>query len=191
MGGGHAHIVAGHAIRWSQQGRRRRCPPRCSNGPNARPRWPPAPAGIRYTRYSSPVPIGEWIVSFAFDLASQWAGEEAVFTKAAFWLIGAGILGAVIAAVFGLMDFIAIPRGTRAFTIGLTHLVLNLTVVAVFAVNFAIRRGELDDAVEPLPIALSALSLAVLAISGWLGGTLIYRYGVRVVNEEAQAEGYR
>ena len=70
-------------------------------------------------------------------------------------------------------------------------MVLNLTVVAVFAVNFAIRRGELDDAVEPLPIALSALSLAVLAISGWLGGTLIYRYGVRVVNEEAQAEGYR
>lgn len=137
------------------------------------------------------VPIGAWIMSFAFDLASQWAGEEAVFTKAAFWLIGAGILGAVIAAVFGLMDFIAIPRGTRAFTIGLTHLVLNLTVVAVFAVNFAIRRGELDDAVEPLPIALSALSLAVLAISGWLGGTLIYRYGVRVVNEEAQAEGYR
>jgi uncharacterized membrane protein len=39
-------------------------------------------------------------------------------------------------------------------------------------------------------IALSAVALGVLAVSGWLGGKLAYRYGVRVADEATQAQGY-
>ena len=81
------------------------------------------------------VPIGAWVTSFVFDIASSWAGEPEVLVKASFWMIGIGIIGAIAAAVFGLLDLIAIPRGTRAFRTALIHMVLNLTVVVLFAVH--------------------------------------------------------
>lgn len=138
------------------------------------------------------VPIGAWVTSLVFDIASRTAGEPEVFVKGAFWLIGVGILGAVVAALFGLMDLIAIPRGTKAFATGITHMALNLGAVVLFAASFAVRRGQLDE--TPVgwgPIALSLVGLSLVGVSGWLGGRLAYRYGVRVADEATQADGYR
>jgi len=137
------------------------------------------------------VPIGAWVTSLLFDLASTWAGEPEVFVKASFWLIGVGILGAVLAAVFGLLDLLAIPRGTLAFRTGLTHMALNLAAVGLFAASFALRQGRLDDSeVTVAAVACSVLALALVAVSGWLGGKLAYRFGVRVTDEVTQAEGF-
>ena len=138
------------------------------------------------------VPIGAWVVSMAFDITTLWAGEPEVFVKGAFWLIGAGIVGALAAAIFGLMDLLTIPRGTPAFRTGLTHMALNLTAVVLFAISFALRRDHLDDADATVAaVVVSAIALAILGVSGWLGGKLAYRYGVRVVDEATQAEGFR
>jgi uncharacterized membrane protein len=138
------------------------------------------------------VPIGAWVASFIFDLISHGAGEEAVFTKGAYWLIAIGVIGALVAAIFGFLDLLAIPRGTRAFKVGLTHMTLNLIVVALFVVNFLIRRSQLDDnkAVEAFPLILSIVALVILTTSGWLGGKLVYRHGVRVADEATQLEGF-
>lgn len=139
-----------------------------------------------------PLPIGAWITSLVFDIASYTAGEAEVFVKASFWLIAVGIVGALAAAVFGLMDLVTIPRGTKAFTTGLTHMVLNLVVVGLFVVGFAIRRGQLDETpVATGPLVLSIVAIALLGISGWLGGHLAYRYGIRVADEETQAEAFQ
>lgn len=137
------------------------------------------------------VPIGAWVVSMAFDVATLWSGEPEVFVKGAFWLIGVGILGAGAAAIFGLMDLLVIPRGTPAFRIGLTHMALNLIAVVLFAVSFALRRDHLAEADATVAaVVVSAVALAILSVSGWLGGKLAYRYGVRVVDEATQAEGF-
>ncbi len=137
------------------------------------------------------IPIGAWATSLIFDLASHTAGEAEVFVKGAFWLIGVGILGAVMAAVFGLMDLLTIPRGTMAFTTGITHMALNLLAVGVFAAGFAVRREQLEEAsVGWGPLALSLVALGMIGVSGWLGGKLAYRYGVRVADEETQSEGF-
>jgi uncharacterized membrane protein len=137
------------------------------------------------------VPIGAWVASIVFDLVSHRSGEAEVFVKGSFWLIGLGILGAVAAAVFGLADLLTIPRGTRAFRLALAHMALNLTVVVLFAVSFAIRRDHLDEGdVTIAGFVCSAVALALLAAAGWLGGQLAYRYGVRVADEDTQAEGY-
>lgn len=137
------------------------------------------------------VPIGAWVVSMVFDITTLWAGEPEVFVKGAFWLIGVGILGAVAAAIFGLMDLLTIPRGTPAFRTGLTHMALNLTAVVLFAISFALRRDHLDEADATVAaVVVSAIALAILAGSGWLGGKLAYRHGVRVVDEVTQAEGF-
>jgi uncharacterized membrane protein len=139
------------------------------------------------------VPIGAWVASFIFDLASRWSDEPVVFAKGAYWLLGLGLVGALGAAVVGFLDLVAIPTGTRAFRTGLLHMALNLGVVAVYTGSFLLRGGRLDrpDGVPGGLIALSAAALAVLAVSGWLGGRLAYRYGVRVADEATQVEGYQ
>jgi uncharacterized membrane protein len=138
------------------------------------------------------VPIGAWVAAFVFDIVSRAGDEGAVFAKGAYWLIGIGIVGALVAAMFGFLDLLAIPTGTRAFATGLIHMGLNLTVVAVFVVGFVLRHGPLDDD-DGTPVGLvvfAGAALALLAAAGWLGGKLTYRYGVRVVEEATQADGY-
>jgi uncharacterized membrane protein len=138
------------------------------------------------------VPIGAWVASMGFDLASRISDEPAVFAKGSYWLIALGLLGAVGAAFFGMLDLLVIPRNTKAFRTGVQHLLLNSTVTALYAVNLVIRNGRLDKsgAVPVALVALSAVALLLLGASGWLGGKLSYHYGVRVAEEADQAEGY-
>jgi uncharacterized membrane protein len=137
------------------------------------------------------VPIGAWVASLVFDLASRLGGQPDVFAAGSRWLVGLGVVGALAAAMFGLLDLFAIPTGTRAFRTGLLHMTLNLVVVALFATSFLLRGGKGQDGVAVGLIALSVVALALLAVSGWLGGQLAYRYGVRVADEATQAEGYQ
>src|SRR3954469_18697950 len=82
------------------------------------------------------IPIGAWVAALIFDIATRVDGNGAQpLVEASYWLIGIGILGALLAAVFGLMDFSRIPGSTRARQYGLTHMLLNLTIVGLFIVN--------------------------------------------------------
>ena len=136
------------------------------------------------------IPIGAWTASLVFDLAAKFGDEPAAFAKGSTWLIGIGIVGALLAAVWGAIDFSTIARGTRAYTTGLTHLAINLVVVALYVVNFFLRRGQGYDDVSTGVLVLSIVALAMLGASGWLGGKLAYHYGVRVADEGTQAEGF-
>jgi uncharacterized membrane protein len=139
-----------------------------------------------------PLPIGIWTASAVFDLVALTnSEEEQIFAEGAYWLIGLGILGAIAAAAFGLLDLLTIPRGTRAFKTGLTHMTLNLTVVALFVINFAVRAGQGHEEASVLAFIISLVALAILGVSGWLGGKLAYHYGVRVADEATQAEGFQ
>jgi uncharacterized membrane protein len=139
------------------------------------------------------VPIGAWVTSLVFDIGSRIIDKPGFLTQGSEWLIGIGVLGALVAAVFGLLDLLCIPTGTRAFRVGLTHMSLNLAVTAAYAVNFVWRHGSYasQGRVSVGHLLLSAVSLAVLGISGYLGGMLAYRFGVRVADEQTQAEGFR
>jgi uncharacterized membrane protein len=136
------------------------------------------------------VPIGAWVSSLVFDIVAEVSDNPSPFATGSAWLIGIGAVGAVAAAVFGGIDLSGIPRGTRAFTTGITHLVLNLAVLAAYLVNLALRRADGLDDVGAIPLVLSIVSLCVLGASGWLGGKLAYRYGVRVADERTQEEGF-
>ncbi|MFF9277067.1 DUF2231 domain-containing protein [Streptomyces griseosporeus] len=138
------------------------------------------------------VPIGAWVASLAFDIASHVVDDPAFLTQGSEWLIAVGVIGALLAAMVGFLDLFAIPSGTRAFRTGLVHMALNLGVTVAYALNFLWRYGTYTDggSVGAGRLTLSAISLAVLAVSGYLGGKLAYRYGVRVADERTQAEGY-
>lgn len=157
-----------------------------------RPKSPLAgPYGHPFHPLLVTVPIGAWVATLIFDIIAMASDEPKVFAEGAYWLILIGIIGALVAALFGLMDLLRITRGTRAFKTGLTHMALNLTVVALFVVNFFIRMAKDYDEVTALELILTIIALAILGVSGWLGGMLAYHYGVRVADETTQAEGFR
>jgi len=156
------------------------------------------PGGLAAGRYGQPlhpllvtIPIGAWVISFAFDLAAHTANEEFVYSRAAFWLIGVGIVGAIAAAVPGIIDLLNLARGTPAFRTGIKHLVLSDIALVAFAISFVVRRGDdsLQAASAPVML-LSVVALAALAASAWTGVRLTYRYGVRVADEATQREGF-
>lgn len=138
------------------------------------------------------VPIGSWVAGLVFDLSSHVVDQPGFLTQGAEWLIAIGILGALAAATVGFLDLFAIPPGGSAFRTALVHMSLNLLVTAAYIVNFIWRHGSYADggSVGGGQIALSAVSLATLGVSGFLGGKLAYRYGVRVADEATQAEGF-
>ena len=138
------------------------------------------------------VPIGAWVSSLTFDIASHIVDKPGFLAQGSVWLIAIGVVGALAAALVGFMDLFAIPTGTRAFRTALVHMTLNLCVTGAYIGNFFWRHGSYPSgkAVTAGQLALSAVSLAALGISGWLGGKLAYRFGVRVADEGVQAEGF-
>jgi uncharacterized membrane protein len=139
------------------------------------------------------LPIGAWVGSLVFDVASRVVDDPAFLVQGSRWLIALGVLTALAAAMVGFLDLFAIPTGTRAYRVALLHMTLNLTVVAAYAVNFLLRQAPGPGTVHGVGagyIAASAVTLAVLGVSGFLGGELAYRYGVRVADEDTQASGF-
>jgi uncharacterized membrane protein len=137
------------------------------------------------------LPIGAWLCSVVFDVASHVATEGAPLATGARWLLAVGVLGALAAAAVGFLDFFLIPAGTHAHRVALTHMVLNLTVTVAFALDFVWRLGDHAQATPVGPMVLSIVALAVLGFSGALGGELAYRYGIRVAAESDQSAGLR
>jgi uncharacterized membrane protein len=139
------------------------------------------------------VPIGAWVASLVFDVASHLVAQPAFLAEGSVWLIALGVVGAVAAAMIGFLDLLAIPTGTRAFRIALVHMGLNLAVTVAYVGNFLWRRAVENQPgrVAVGPLALSVISLLALAAAGYLGGMLAFRYGVRVADEATQDEGYR
>jgi uncharacterized membrane protein len=123
-------------------------------------------------------PLGLLATSFFFDLIRLGGGGEG-FGVAAFYMIAAGIVGGLAAAVFGLVDWLAVPRGTRAKAIGAYHGVLNVVVVGLFIVSWGIRYAD-PGAFHGSAVVLSLVAVLVALVSGWLGGELVDRLGVGV-----------
>lgn len=137
------------------------------------------------------IPIGAWVASLVFDLMAAFGDDPEVFARGAYWLIVIGAVGALLAAGTGLLDLTVIPRGTKAFRTALVHMTLNVAVLVLFVVNLVLRGSQGNDDASGAGIALSVVALGLLGVSGYLGGHLAYRFGVRVAGEETQAEAYR
>lgn len=126
-----------------------------------------------------------------FDFGSYLVGDPDFLARGAAWLIAVGVLGALAAATVGFLDLLGIPTSTRAFRTALLHMSLMLAVTIAFALNFWWRLTDgLTGTIAVGPLVLTIVSLVVLVVGGALGGKLAYRFGVRVVDEKTQADGY-
>lgn len=123
-------------------------------------------------------PLGLLGTSLAFDIAFLLL-HRSEFALVAFWMIVAGVLGGLAAAVFGVIDWLAIPAGTRAKFVGMWHGAGNVAAVTLFGASWVLRTPA--TATPPIAsIAISATGVAVVVISAWLGGELVDRLGVGV-----------
>jgi uncharacterized membrane protein len=124
-------------------------------------------------------PIGLWIFSLACDLIGLGVAVPTIWHTVAFYTMIGGLIGALAAAVPGLIDFLYYKGGLPPVKkIATIHMAINLTAVVLYAVNIWLRsRGEENMA---LPIALSIIGVGMIAVSGWLGGQMVHVYGVAV-----------
>jgi uncharacterized membrane protein len=125
-----------------------------------------------------PLPLGLLTGAVAFDVLHRITGNGTWGTVAAATM-AAGLIGGVLAAPFGLIDWLAIPDGTRAKRIGALHGLGNVVVLVLFAVSWWLRRDQ-PTATDMLPFVLALAGLAVAVATGWLGGELVDRLGVGV-----------
>lgn len=137
------------------------------------------------------IPIGAWTASLVFDLIGIFVDDPTPYVVGARVLIVVGLVGAVLAAVWGFLDYLQLERGTQAQKTGFVHMLLNLGATALFAVNLIVRSLGDDDELSVTGLILTVIALAALSLSGWLGGKLAYTYGVRVADEQKQAEGFQ
>ena len=124
-------------------------------------------------------PLGLFIAAVVFDALYLWRGSP-ILPTVAYWNIGAGVIGGLLAAVFGLIDWLAIPSGTRAKRIGLLHGVSNVVVVVIFAIVWLTRGNSPESAPGSGLFLLEVAALVLAAVAGWLGGELVDRLGVGV-----------
>jgi uncharacterized membrane protein len=123
-------------------------------------------------------PLGLLATGVVFDVV-YLMGDSPAFASFAYWLIISGLVGGALAAPFGLIDWLAIPPGTRAKRVGAVHGLGNVAVLALFLISVALRA----DAPANAPAAAYVCSFAGAALSlltAWLGGELVDRLGVGV-----------
>src|SRR3954452_21836890 len=123
-------------------------------------------------------PLGLLAMAVIFDLLTVFT-KSLHWTDMAFYMIGAGIVMGLIAAVFGFLDYLAIPAGTRAKSIGFLHGVGNVVVVALFAVSWYLR-WPAPSYPDWSAYLCSYLGAGLALVTGWLGGELVDRLGIGV-----------
>lgn len=123
-------------------------------------------------------PLGLLATSVIFDIITL-STSDGKWSNMAWYMIAAGIIGGLLAAVFGLLDWIGIPGNTRAKAIGLWHGGLNVVVVLLFVVSWILRRPD-PSIPTGFALALSFAAVVIAVVAGWFGGELVDRLGVGV-----------
>lgn len=123
-------------------------------------------------------PLGLLATSFIFDIIRAAGGAQA-FGTASFYMIAAGVIGGLAAAVFGLLDWLALTAGSRARRVGALHGIGNVVVVGLFVISWILRYPA-PETPGSGPIILSLVGVLLALITGWMGGELVERLGVGV-----------
>lgn len=127
-------------------------------------------------------PLGLLSTAVIFDVIYLFT-DKASFALAAGYAMAAGIIGGLVAAIFGLIDWRSIRPGTRAARVGTLHGAGNAVVLILFAISWLLRVGGDEWRPSVLALILSFAGFALAGVTGWLGGELVERLGVGVDDE--------
>ncbi|HJU21106.1 MAG TPA: DUF2231 domain-containing protein [Casimicrobiaceae bacterium] len=122
------------------------------------------------------IPIGLWVFSFICDLFFVFGGGAPAWSTVALYDMAAGIIGALLAAIFGFIDLLSLPPAPRKTA--LVHMSINLVIVVLYIINFWQRLGTPQN--PDGWVWLSLATILMLLVSGWLGGRMVYVLGIAV-----------
>ncbi len=131
-----------------------------------------------------PFPIASFVGALATDIAFASTGNM-FWAEASQWLLGVGVVMALVAAMGGFTDFFG-DRRIRALPQAWRHMVGNLILVVLAAINFMTRTEHPADAVVPLGVSLSAIGVLLLFYNGWQGWEMVYRHRVGIAERSDQ-----
>jgi uncharacterized membrane protein len=129
-----------------------------------------------------PFPIALWVFSLVADVIYLWRGSPVWRDYVAFYALLGGIIGAAVAAVPGLIDWLSL-KDPKIVKIANWHARLNVIALLIFAASFYLRTSSGTGLVSgsyTIPVALSVLGVILISISGYLGGELVFKHGVAV-----------
>ncbi|MCL5279379.1 MAG: DUF2231 domain-containing protein [Planctomycetes bacterium] len=127
-------------------------------------------------------PLGLWIFAFVCYVV-YFANAGASWRIASLYAMAGGIIGAVLAAVPGLIDLLTLWK-SRVWITGLSHMIANVTGLVLFIIAFVLGISRAAPSVATL--VLSILGLIAISIGGWLGGAMVYVHGVGVARRQPQ-----
>jgi uncharacterized membrane protein len=123
-------------------------------------------------------PLGLLATAVVFDIIGLIA-KDGRWSVIAFYMMAAGLVSGVVAAIFGLIDFLGIPPNTRAKTIGAMHGIGNAVAMALFAASWFLRRPHVASP-GAVAYTLAFIAAGLSMVTGWLGGELVDRLGIGV-----------
>ena len=134
-----------------------------------------------------PLPLMAFPASLLFDLLHLLTKDEK-WRRLAFWHIAAGVIGGLAAAAPGLVDWLAIPPSSPAKKVGLAHMLLNLGIIGLYGAHLVERKRREARFQESPGLRAGIIGNAILNISAWLGGELVYRHSIGVEGPEKPIE---
>lgn len=145
------------------------------------------PAGHPIHPPMTDIVVGAFSLGTIAAVLGVFGVAEEALADAAFVAICAGLIVAGPTAVAGFLDYLTIARGTSLRRAAAIHWVVNVMAVATYLVAAVLLEPGPGDGVVPRAGAIvSAGAWALLLVGGWLGGTMVFRYGMRVVEAEGE-----
>lgn len=132
-------------------------------------------------------PLGLWVFAVVCYLIYLLSSVP-VWRTVALYSMGGGIIGAALAAIPGLIDFLTLVK-SPVQTIALSHMISNVVALTIFIIAFAL--AVFGSATSVVPFILSLFGLLAVATGGWLGGSLVYEHGVGVEQKQPQEVEYQ
>lgn len=124
-------------------------------------------------------PVGLFATAIIFDILYLITGNQN-FPTVSYYIIAAGVIGGLSAAIFGFIDWLALPKDSRAKGIGMWHGIGNVTIVVLFIISWFLRGNNANHVPSALAMILSFAGIALALVTAWIGGELVYRLGVGV-----------
>jgi len=151
---------------------------------------PARPISSRMALYGHPIhpvlihfPVAALLGLIGTDVGYWWTGDF-FWARAGVWLAGVGTVGGTVAGAVGLIDLVTVARIRRMVT-GWGHAILAVMMLSLACFNWLLRIDEPAAHIVPLGLYVSFLTGALIAVTGYLGGQLVYEYAVGVDIEEA------
>jgi len=124
-------------------------------------------------------PAGLFTAAVIFDVLYLLL-DNPILTTVSFYMIATGVVGGLLAAIFGFIDWLGLPNNSRAKQIGGWHGLGNFVIVVLFGVSWLLRSGNVNFVPNGFAMVLSFAGIILALVTLWIGGELVYRLGVGV-----------